>query len=71
MIFSDIKCLKCGASYFMKNYSTCTAIYFPPIYENGVNINPDRNITTTVYTCLNCFQIFSYQECADVISISN
>ena len=71
MTFADIKCPKCGASYFTKDYSTCTAMYFPPIYENGVNINPDRNITTTVCTCLNCSQIFSYQECAGVISISN
>lgn len=42
-------------------YTTRTAMYYPPIIENGVNINPDRNISTTVCSCLNCGQIFSYQ----------
>lgn len=45
----------------MGQYSTTTAMYFPPIYKNGVNINPDRNITTTVCRCLNCNGIFSYR----------
>ena len=35
--------------------STSTLAYYPPIYdERGININPDRNITTTTWTCLNC-----------------
>lgn len=58
-----IKCPKCNISKYMKKYTTRTAMYFPPIYENGVNINPDKNISTTVCLCLNCNEIFSYQEC--------
>ena len=61
MNLKDIKCPKCGQSYFMEKYSVETAVYYPPIYENGVNVNPDRNTTTTVCACLNCNEIFSYQ----------
>ena len=61
MVKLDIKCPKCRQSYFMENYSVGTAVYYPPIYKDGVNINPDGNITTTVCTCLNCNEIFSYQ----------
>lgn len=56
-----IKCPKCGKSYCMEKYTTCTAMYYPPIYKDGVNINPDRNISTTVCLCLECQNIFSYQ----------
>jgi hypothetical protein len=39
-----------------------TAMYYPPIYdENGVNTNPDGNITTTYYTCLNCNKMYTAQ----------
>lgn len=35
--------------------STITAMYYPPVYdENGINTNPDRNITTTYWKCLEC-----------------
>ena len=35
--------------------STRTAMYYPPVYdENGINTNPDRNITTTCWKCLGC-----------------
>lgn len=54
-------CPKCGESYYQECYSTCTAMYFPPIYKNGININPDRNITTTVCKCLNCQEVFSFK----------
>lgn len=53
-------CPHCGESYYMENYSECTAMYFPPIYKDGVNINPDKNITTTHCTCMNCGKKFSY-----------
>lgn len=37
-----------------------TAVYYKPHYdENGKNINPDRNRTTTKYTCLNCGHNYS------------
>lgn len=57
-----VKCPKCGESYYMKRYSVCTAVYYPPIYKNGVNINPDGNISTTVCQCMNCNATFSYRE---------
>lgn len=56
---SNFKCPKCGESYYRENYSVCTAMYYPPVYKNGVNINPDRNITTTSCSCLNCGHQFS------------
>lgn len=57
-----IKCPKCGKSYYTEKYTTCTAMYYPPIYKDGVNINPDRNISTTVCVCLECQNVFSYQK---------
>lgn len=57
-----IRCPHCGESYYMEKYSACTAMYFPPIYKDGVNINPDKNITTTHCTCMNCKKDFSYQR---------
>lgn len=53
-------CPHCGESYYMENYTTTTAMYFPPIYKNGVNINPDRNKSVTHCTCMNCGKDFSY-----------
>lgn len=55
-------CPNCGESYYMENYSMSTAMYFPPIYKDGVNINPDRNIHTTYCTCMNCGKEFSYKN---------
>lgn len=58
---TNIKCPKCGESYFREDYSVCTAMYFPPIWKNGININPDGNTTTTNCTCMICGKHFSYQ----------
>ena len=58
-----IKCPHCNKSYYMERYSTITAMYYPPIYKNGININPDRNITTHVCECIECGKMFSYQTC--------
>jgi hypothetical protein len=44
----------------MENYNTSTCVYYPPIYKDGVNINPDRNTCTTHCTCLNCGKEFSF-----------
>lgn len=54
------KCPHCGASYYQELYVTTTAVYYPPIYKDGVNINPDRNTSTTFCLCLNCNKEFSY-----------
>ena len=64
---NNIKCPHCGKSYYMERYSTVTAMYYPPIYKNGININPDRNITTRVCQCMNCSNTFSYQQRGDEI----
>lgn len=50
----------CGESYYMENYTTTTALYYPPIYKNGVNINPDKNKSTTHCTCMNCGKDFNF-----------
>ena len=64
----NIKCPKCGESYYIERYSTVTVMYFPPVYKNGVNINPDRNITTVVCECLNCGQPFSFRiQCGELL----
>lgn len=55
-------CPHCNASYYMEKYSTRTAMYFPPIYKDGVNINPDRNISTVYCTCMNCGKDFDFEE---------
>lgn len=55
-------CPHCGKSYYVENCSESTAVYYPPIYKNGVNINPDRNTTTTHCTCMNCGKDFSFMR---------
>ena len=55
-------CPHCGESYYMENHSECTAVYYQPIYKDGVNINPDRNKTTTHCTCMNCGKSFSFTQ---------
>ena len=43
----DCRFIDCGG--------TSTLAYYAPIYDkNGVNVNPDRNITTSVLVCLTC-----------------
>lgn len=56
---NDIKCPRCGESYYTEEFSTTTCLYYPPIYKDGVNINPDRNQTTRHYRCLNCQKEFT------------
>ena len=58
---NNIKCPKCGESYYMEKYTISTAMYCPPVYKNGVNINPDRNISTIVCQCVNCGKEFSFR----------
>ena len=53
-IYDNIKCPKCGAKYFEVGPSYCTAVYYPTIIKDGVNINPDLNKSVTTYTCCEC-----------------
>lgn len=66
-----ITCPNCGKSHYVQHYSTCTAMYFPPIYKDGVNQNPDGNTTTTYCTCCSCNHNFhysmQYEEIQDII----
>ena len=55
-----IKCPQCNNSYYVEKYNTTTAAYYPPIYKDGVNINPDGNITTHYCQCCNCGYEFIY-----------
>lgn len=57
-----IKCPYCHASYYIDNYQTVTAMYYPPIYKDGININPDGNVFTHNCTCCNCGKNFTYFE---------
>lgn len=56
------KCPHCGESYYVEKHSICTSMFCPPIYKDGVNINPDRNTTTTYCTCIACGKDFTYKR---------
>lgn len=57
-----ITCPYCGDSYYQEDYSTVTALYWAPIYKNGVLISENPNICTTNCTCLTCGKRFSYNN---------
>lgn len=59
---SKIVCPNCGESYYTEKYSTRTAVYYPAVWKDGVNQNPDGNVTTTYCECINCHYSFSYKE---------
>ena len=63
-----IKCPNCGESHYEQRYSTRTAMYFPPIYKDGININEDRNTTTYYCSCCACHHNFRYSQCGEDIS---
>ena len=58
-VTSDIKCPYCGESYYTIKESLSTCVYYPPVIKDGVNINPDRNTSTTRCRCLNCQMDFT------------
>jgi len=40
---------------FIEGMSMTTAMYFTPVYDkNGVNVNPDGNITSSTVSCVTC-----------------
>lgn len=59
-----IKCPHCGASHYSEGPSECTLAYYPPIWKDGINVNPDRNTTTTRAHCCECHYDFVIKECA-------
>ena len=56
-----IRCPICDGCFYKENYSVSTAMYYPPIFKDGININPDKNVTTTYCQCLICGNSFDYQ----------
>ena len=57
----NVRCPNCDASYYIEHFATTTAMYYPPVYKDGVNVNPDGNITTITCTCNACGHDFAYQ----------
>ena len=57
-----IKCPHCDASHYFEKYSVTTCENCPPIYQNGVHLNPHNNTVTTYCYCLNCNKEFSYKN---------
>lgn len=53
-----IQCPYCGRSFYMELESTITAAYYPPIWKDGVNINPDKNTSKTRCQCMCCKEYF-------------
>ena len=47
------KCPYCGESYYMEKYITTTALCVTR-NKDGININPDRNNSISLCTCINC-----------------
>jgi len=58
---TNVKCPQCGESNYAILTSATTAMYYPPVIKNGVNVNPDGNITTTTCRCMYCGNLFGYQ----------
>ncbi len=57
-----IKCPKCRKSNYKETATHRTTAYYPPIMENGVNINPDANSTKTTCVCRECGTKFMIVE---------
>lgn len=64
-----IKCPHCGKSYYKELYGTSTCMYFPPIWKDGVNVNPDGNIHSTYCHCLECDKDFIIKRCRDDVTV--
>ena len=47
------KCPVCNNDTLIRGTSLATLVYYPPIYKDGENINPDMNVSTTYFTCSN------------------
>ena len=66
-----LKCPNCNSlGPLSQGASMTTTVYYPPVWENGVYINPDSNTTTTEFTCEKCGCKFSakfqHGECISI-----
>jgi len=52
----QVRCPKCGSTYYSVNYRTATALAFPQVYIGGIPQprNSDPNYYTSNCSCLNC-----------------
>ena len=62
MSYLDIKCCKCGASYFTIRYSTSTAMWSPIIIKDGKVISSNPNYETHHCQCIACGAFFDVTE---------
>lgn len=53
-----VKCPHCNQSHYRMGITTTTLVYYPPIYKDGININPDKNEYRTRCECLHCGKVF-------------
>lgn len=52
-----------GNCRFMNSPMMTTCAYYAPVYDkNGVNVNPDRNITSYTTVCLTCNERWDVSE---------
>lgn len=56
------KCPYCGESYYKEGITTATLVCYPPIFKDGVNVNPDRNARITECYCMSCGKDFLISE---------
>ena len=67
-----IQCPNCGKSHYSEKYSMRTAMYYPPVWKNGINVNPDGNFTTTYCYCCECHHNFIVKiQYGEVVSITD
>ena len=62
MSYLDIKCCKCGASYYAIRYSTSTAMWSPTIIKDGKVISSNPNYETHHCQCIACGTFFDVTE---------
>ena len=67
MSYLDIRCPKCGNSYFTIRYSTSTAMWSPTIIKDGKVISNNPNYETHHCQCIACGAFFDVTEHNGVI----
>lgn len=70
MSYLDIKCCKCGSTYYAIRYSTSTAMYSPTIIKDGQVVSNNPNYTTYHCQCIACGAMFTATEhCGAIESV--
>ena len=67
MSYLDIKCCKCGSTYYAIRYQTSTAMWSPTIIRDGHIVSSNPNYTTYHCQCIACGAMFSATEHNDTI----